>query len=63
MNGNVFDIEGKSPTLTTNKGEGAKVGRIAGISFGDNGIRPFTKRGGGCKKSAPSLTNTERPVV
>ena len=26
MNGNVYDVDGLSPTLTTNKGEGNKVG-------------------------------------
>jgi site-specific DNA-cytosine methylase len=28
MNGCVYDTEGKSPTVTTNKGEGTKVGNI-----------------------------------
>lgn len=46
MNGNIFDIDGKSPCLTTNKGEGAKIGRMAGIAYGKNGIRPYTEGGG-----------------
>jgi len=30
MNGNVYSTKHKSPTLTTNKGEGVKIGRIVG---------------------------------
>jgi DNA-cytosine methyltransferase len=50
MNGNIFDIEGKCPTLTTNKGEGPKIGRMVGLSISDTGIRPFTKSGGGVQE-------------
>lgn len=50
MNGNVFDVDGKAPTLTTNKGEGTKVGRMAGVAVGKNGIRPYTAGGGGLQE-------------
>lgn len=34
MNGNVYSIDGKSPTVTTNKGEGSKISglKLAGIA-------------------------------
>lgn len=63
MNGYVFDIEGKSPTLTTNKGEGVKVGRMAGVSISKTGIRPYTAGGMDCKRSAPSDMKQERPLL
>lgn len=41
MNGNVFDVNGKSPTLTTNKGEGIKItgGAMRGRYLDENGKR------------------------
>jgi len=63
MNGNVFDVDGKAPTLTTNKGEGTKVGRMAGVAVGKNGIRPYTAGGVDCKRLAPSDMKQERQLL
>lgn len=47
MNGNVFDTDAKSPALTTNKGEGIKIGKraIQGIEKTKNGLRPYKDDG------------------
>lgn len=41
MNGNVYSIDGKAPTLTTNKGEGVKItgGAMRGRYLDENGKR------------------------
>lgn len=56
MNGAVYGIDGKSPTLTTNKGEGSKIAlrqsearlmvrELQGVAVTPNGLRPFKNDG------------------
>jgi hypothetical protein len=60
MNGNIFDVEGKSPTLTTNKGEGPKIGRMIGMRATDKGIMPFKEGGVDSPNTGQSLTRQQR---
>lgn len=51
QNGNVYDINGKSPTLTTNKGEGIKIIGYANINGHEQIKRVYSPEG-----KAPTLT-------
>lgn len=75
MNGNVYGDDGISPTVTTNKGEGAKVaikqatkkgyveceiGGVADLSYPDSKTRRGRVQEGG--NICPTLTATETGV-
>lgn len=51
QNGNVFDVNGKSPTLTTNKGEGIKIIGYANINGHEQIKRVYSPEG-----KSPTLT-------
>lgn len=66
MNGNVYDIKGISPNITTNKGEGIKVignlypsGHEAGNIYDKNGISPTIK----CNGPRPNMKNVSPKIV
>lgn len=66
MNGNVYNINGVSPNLTTNKGEGIKVignlypsGHEAGNIYDKNGLSPTIK----CNGPRPNMKNVSPKIV
>lgn len=53
QNGNVYSVEGLSPCLTTNKGEGVKIAAFVGVEQRGRGKNP----GGMHENKSPTLTS------